>query len=70
MIKLDTQAQADLIDGQLCNITKRKELHFCVVYDINDNPFITEVEQEQCNNPEFMLVKDLQEAEFIPKQTS
>jgi len=40
--------------------------YFNPVPDINGDYFIFDVEVNDCVNPEFMWVKDLPEAEYIP----
>jgi hypothetical protein len=59
MIQLTTQ-QKDLLIGQKCDDSS----YFNPVQDINENWFISEIEQQQCN---LEWLKALSNSEFIPK---
>jgi hypothetical protein len=43
--------------------------YFNPIQDINDNWVISIEEMEQCINPDYLWVKDLELIEYIPKQT-
>lgn len=59
MIQLTTQ-QKDLLIGQLYDDSS----YFNPIQDINDNWFISEIEQQQCS---LEWLKALSTSEFIPK---
>lgn len=43
--------------------------YFNPIQDINDNWVISVEEMEQCVNPDYLWVKDLELIEYVPKQT-
>jgi len=57
-----TIEQKDLLIGQWF----APDQYFNPVPDINGDYFIFDIEVNNCINPEFMWVKDLPEAEYIP----
>ena len=44
------------------------DMHFNPIQDINDNWIISIEEMEQCVNPSFNWVKDLELIIFVPKE--
>lgn len=63
MIAKLTIVQKNLIAGQ--QFTPGS--YFNPIQDINDKWVISEEEVNQCNNPEFPWVNDLQLSEYLPK---
>ena len=43
--------------------------YFNPIQDINDNWVISVEEMEQCVNPDYLWVKDLELIEYVPKPT-
>lgn len=60
-----TNKQADSLKGQWY----APDSYFNPVKDINGVYFIFSEEVNQCINPDFMWVKDLPEAEYVPPPT-
>lgn len=60
-----TNKQADSLKGQWY----APDSYFNPVKDINGVYFIFSEEVNQCVNPDFMWVKDLSEAEYVPPPT-
>jgi hypothetical protein len=59
--KLDTQQKDELVGQQFA-----PDQFFNPVPDINGVYFIFEGEVDRCVNPEFMWVKELPTAEYVP----
>ena len=59
-----TPEQAKQLKGQIY----ADGMYFNPVQDKNDIWFISVEEVNQCTNPDFMWVKDLDEMEYEPKQ--
>ena len=57
--------QKDSLIGQLY----APDSYFNPIQDINDNWVISVEEMEQCVNPDYLWVKDLELIEYVPKPT-
>jgi hypothetical protein len=64
-VGLLTEVQKDELVGQWY----APDSYFNPITDINLNWVISVEEMEQCVNPEFMWVKDLELIEYLPKPT-
>ena len=64
-VGLLTEIQKDELVGQLYDL----DSYFNPIQDIDDNWVISIEEMEQCVNPSFVWVKDLQLIEYKPKPT-
>jgi hypothetical protein len=64
-VGLLTEIQKDELVGQLYDL----DSYFNPIQDLNDNWVISIEEMEQCVNPDYLWVKDLQLIEYKPKPT-
>jgi len=64
-VGLLTEIQKDELVGQLYDL----DSYFNPIQDIDDNWVISIEEMEQCVNPDYLWVKDLQLIEYKPKPT-
>jgi hypothetical protein len=64
-VGLLTIEQKDSLIGQLY----APDSYFNPIQDINNNWVISVEEMEQCLNPDYLWVKDLELIEYVPKPT-
>ena len=60
-----TETQKEQLLGQQYD----PDSYFNPIQDINDNWVISVEEMEQCVNPDYLWVKDLELIEYVPKPT-
>ena len=64
-VGLLTELQKNELIGQLY----APDSYFNPIQDLNDNWIISIEEMEQCVNPDYLWVKDLELIEYVPKPT-
>ena len=64
-VGLLTEVQKDELVGQLYT----DDSYFNPIQDANNNWVISVEEMEQCVNPDYLWVKDLELIEYVPKPT-